>query len=191
VCRRMAAAGLLRRSTTRCRYALKPTVFHTNVYKWLTFLLFCTALQGDFGDLELENLKKTSPKAWRILEDSLAPSSKRAYIFNAKAYALFCISSEPPLHPREVESAAAWMHAMREGRITNKRVPASSLWTKMSIIGFMFFEHDQDIKLMKQACIKKPLKHKDVGLCCNRTHPVHPTPPFTLTWACLGGRYGR
>ena len=144
---------------------VRPKTHCVHVYKWLTFLLFCTALQGDFGDLELENLKKTSPKAWRILEDSLAPSSKRAYIFNAKAYALFCVSSEPPLHPREVESAATWMHALRAGKITGKRVPATSLWAKMSMVGFMFFEHDQDIKLMKQACIKKPIKQWEKVTC--------------------------
>jgi hypothetical protein len=37
--------------------------------KWLTFLLICTVLQGGFLDLELENLKKTSPKAWRIMRN--------------------------------------------------------------------------------------------------------------------------
>jgi hypothetical protein len=157
VFRRMAAAGLLRRSTRRCRsrYALKTRCVQL---KWLTFLLFCIILQGGFGDLELENLKRTSPKAWRVMQESLSPSSKRTYIYNAKAYALFCVTSQPPLDPRDVESAAKWMHALRAGTITGKRVPATSMWQKMSIVGFMFFEYDQDIKLMKQACIKKPIK---------------------------------
>jgi hypothetical protein len=96
----------------------------------------------------------------RMLDTLGQGRSKRSYIVTAKGYAMFCINCVPAMDPRAVESAVAWMYAMREGRITRngKRAPASTLWTKLSQIGFMFFEHDQDIKLMKQAAIKKALK---------------------------------